>query len=330
MKYIISYQEQNKSLCFNELKKLNANFKEIMPLNNEQSLVQINLPQQELSLTIKSTPLIFIRHLFAISKEYDKPIACEKIIGDIEQNTKKDQSFSIQFSTNINRLKCECNVQDLSQKLTSKGYTLNVKEPEQIVSMFETDAKIYMGFGNSVINLSSYKAGMPHFSKNFEFVSRAEYKLLEAVNLCNIDLSKMKNGADLGSAPGGWTKVLASNNINVHAIDPASLAPEIKQMPNVKHFRMTTEEYLRKYNYSNFDIVVNDMKMDIVLSTQIIMDFYDRIAPNGYIVMTFKLAKNFSYSNIMRCITTLTKKYKLILARQLFHNRSEITVVLQK
>ncbi len=330
MKYIISYQSQSKKICFDELSKLNANFKEILTLNDNQSLVQINLPKQELASMVLHSPLIFVRHLIAVENELKKPINYDNLIDLFFKKLNTNKTFSIQFLTNINRENCEINVEELSNKIIMQGFQLNVKNPEQIISIFENKDTIFIGIGNTQTNLSSFKAGMPHFSKKDEFISRAEYKLLEAIDLCSIDLTKMKLGADLGSAPGGWTKVLSSHNIYVHSIDPASLAVEVRALSNVKHFRMTTQEYLQRYNYKNFDIVVNDMKMDIVLSTQIIMDFYDRIANNGYVVMTFKLAKNFSYANIIKCINKLKQKYNLILARQLFHNRSEITVVLQK
>lgn len=329
MKYIITFNEQSKNLCFNELKSLNANFCELTSLTAEQSLVQIDLLPNSLAEQIYSKPCIFVRHIFCVDDEYKKDeINVLKNNLLLKLNAKK--SFSVQFQTNINHSQCQTNVQQLADFLQQNGNSLNVKNPEQIVSIYETQNCIYCGLGTPWLNLSSFKAGMPHFSKKSAFVSRAEYKLLEAINLCNINLGALKFGADLGSAPGGWTKVLSSFGITTHSIDPASLSPEVKALPNVKHFRMTTEIYLQKFNYSNFDIVINDMKMDIFLSSQIILDFHSRITNGGFVIMTFKLAKNFKYNQIIQCIQKLQEKYKLILARQLFHNRSEITVVLQK
>lgn len=330
MKYIITFNEQSKNLCFSELKNLNANFKELLSLNDEQSLVQINLPFRELSSLILKKPCIFVRHIFAIDNIYSKPVNIAQIISDLLPMINQQKSFSVQFLTNINHADCQIKVELLAKALENMGYVLNIKAPEQIVSVYETQENIYIGLGDEKTNLSSFKAGMPHFSKKNEFISRAEYKLLEAIDLCKIDLTSFKFGADLGSAPGGWTKVLSNSNIITHSIDPANLAPKIKELPNVKHFRMTTEKYLQKYDYSNFDIIVNDMKMDINLSSDIVLDFYDRLADGGIVIMTFKLAKNFNYNNIMQCIKKLQKKYNLLLARQLFHNRSEITIALQK
>lgn len=330
MKYIISFQEQSKDICFAELKKINANFKEIESLNSNQSLIQLNLPKQELCKIVKTQPIIFLRHIFSVEFEMQKPINLTNFVNNLSKQLNIDKSFSIQFLTNISHNLCQITTQDLANMLTIKNFCLNVKNPEQIISVFETKNSVYAGIGNEQTNLSNFKAGMPHFSKKNNFISRAEYKLLEAIDLAKINITNMKLAADLGAAPGGWTKVLANNNIKTHAIDPASLSPDIKNNKNVQHFRMTTEEYLKRFSYKNFDIIVNDMKMDINLSTDIILNFYDRLNSCGLVIMTFKLTKKISYNQIIQCIKKLQQKYKIILSRQLFHNRSEITVILQK
>jgi len=329
MEYIISYNSQSKNLCFLELKKLNCNFKEIDSLSNEQSLINLDIDNEKLIKIINTKPIIFLRHIIKITKKFNKNYNKTDFFNTILNNLSKNLTFSIQFLSNINKQDCSINIQTLADELEKNNYILNVKQPEPIISIYETQNTIMLGFGNENLNLSTFKGGAPHFSKKQEFVSRAEYKLLEATNLTNLELSKISSAADLGAAPGGWTKVLASKNINVHSIDPAHLSPEIKNIKNVKHFQMLTEEFLQKFNFT-YDLIVNDMKMDISLSTDIILSFYPRLNTNGYVIMTFKLAKNFTYSQIINQLKRLTEKYKLVLARQLFHNRSEITVVLKK
>ncbi|MBE7082605.1 MAG: hypothetical protein E7378_02905 [Clostridiales bacterium] len=330
MKYIITYNEQAKDLCFMELNKLNKNFDEIQALSNEQSLINIDLELNEFSDIIKNMPIIFLRHIFLVDKIFAKPLNQSEIINLIINNLNINNSYSIQYLSNINFENRAINIGEISEYLNNKNYILNVKNPEQIVSVYETELALMVGFGSSKTNLSRFKGGMPHFSKKQQFVSRAEYKLIEALDLCDINLENMSFACDLGAAPGGWTKVLASANIKTHAIDPASLSPEVLKNENVQHFRMTTEEYLRRFDHSNFDIIVNDMKMDCSLSSKIILDFYDRLNAGGVVVTTFKLAKNFSYKKVSEALAQLTSKYSLVLARQLFHNRSEITVVLKK
>jgi FtsJ-like methyltransferase len=44
-----------------------------------------------------------------------------------------------------------------------------------------------------------------------------------------------------GAAPGGWTQFLAGLSTQVVAIDPADLDPDVAALPNVKHFKCTSE-----------------------------------------------------------------------------------------
>lgn len=330
MKYIISYNEQSKELCYNELASLNLSFQIIRELNNSQSIVSLCASNLEFLNLIKYKPLIFVRHIIMIENQFSKDANSQTLTDYIKDKLNKKQTYSLQYQTNISFKDKTFNLEEVSNNLNTLGYTLNVKQPDQIVSIYETENSYYISVANKELNLSSYKGGMPHFSKKQEFISRAEYKLQEVINILNLDLTTMKLGADLGSAPGGWTKVLANSGMQVHSIDPANLNKTILANKNVKAFKMTTEKYLDKYNYSNFDIIVNDMKMDINLSSQIILDFYSRLKSDGIVIMTFKLAKDFNYKNIITTINKLKEKYELILARQLFHNRSEITVALKK
>ena len=330
MKYIISYNENCEKLCFLELERLNKNFSQIQQLSNQKSLIEIDLDNKEFTDIIINQPLVFTRHKFKVDKIINKPFSNSSITEFLTLNLNKQQTYSIQYQTNLNFKNKDFNVNEISDQLNNQNYTLDVKNPTNIVSVFENEFAIFIGIGNRYLNLSNFKGGEPHFSKKQEFVSRAEYKLLEALDLAGINIDNMKFSADLGAAPGGWTKVLASKNLNVHAIDPASLSPDVLKYKNVEHFRMTTEQYLQKFDSKEFDIIVNDMKMASGLSCKIILDFYDRLKQNGYVIMTLKLAKDFSYNEIIKSIKTLQTKYKLLLSRQLFHNRSEITVILQK
>jgi len=332
MKYIISYNEQERDLCFNELKNLEKNFNVIKNLNDFQSIINIDLNNVEFVEYANNLPIIFLRHIFFVNREFDIKTSEEKIIDYVFENIDVNKTASIQFQSNKNLDNQKFNARKLAVCLVEKysNILIDVKNPSQIISVYEDEEFVYVGIGNENLNLSNYKGGMPHFSKNYNFVSRAEFKLLEIIDILNLDLSKFEKAIDLGSAPGGWTKVLADKIPEVHSVDPANLDKKVKERKNVKHFNMTTQKYLEKFDYGNFDIITNDMKMDPKESSQIILDFYDRLKQRGYVIMTFKLAKNFNYKSIITNIEKLEQKYSLVLARQLFHNRSEITVVLQK
>ena len=136
--------------------------------------------------------------------------------------------------------------------------------------------------------------------------------------------------ADLGAAPGGWTNVFLSKGLKVVAIDPANMDSELLKNPNLKHYKEMTQTYLTRNMDTHFDLVVNDMKMDVVQSASITNEFEPVLSEQGLVIMTFKLPNKFSYLNIKHGLEELTKCYDFVTARQLFHNRSEITVLLKK
>lgn len=65
--------------------------------------------------------------------------------------------------------------------------------------------------------------------------SRAYLKLWEAFTLAGVRPAPGERVLDLGSAPGGWTWVLASLGADVLSVDKAKLAPRVEALPNVEH-----------------------------------------------------------------------------------------------
>ena len=171
---------------------------------------------------------------------------------------------------------------------------------------------------------------MMHCARENGEISRAEYKLREAIEVFSIDMNQYKEALDLGAAPGGWSNVLLSYGCNVTAIDPAKMDQRILANPKLKHYKETTQQYLARGLEKRYDIIVNDMKMDVVQSCAIINEFAHLLSENGLIVITFKLPNKYNYLNVKRGFEELKSYYHIKAARQLFHNRSEITVVLER
>jgi 23S rRNA (cytidine2498-2'-O)-methyltransferase len=67
--------------------------------------------------------------------------------------------------------------------------------------------------------------------------SRAYLKLWEALTLLGERPMPGETCADLGSAPGGWTWVLARLGARVVSVDKAPLDPRVAALPNVEHRR---------------------------------------------------------------------------------------------
>ena len=330
--YIFTCNPKNSELTIYEFRKKDDSYHFITWLDEGVGVFETELSNEELCECIRVEPIIFVRHIFRLVEISSIHKFEDAIVSCCKNNMDKSASFTVQTrcskktSDSIENISAE-----IAERLIREGYQLDVAGGQYIISVFIDGEKVFWGIGNKKYNLSHWKGGMPHYSptSQYHFVSRAEYKLLEALECFDIDIKNMEKGADLGAAPGGWTKVLVDCGLECTSIDPSFLKPEIAKNSKVKYYHMLVEDYLKLKNEEQFDIVVNDMKMDVGKSVNIINQFYDQIKEDGIVIVTFKLPHEYSYSSIKRWIGNFNG-FQLIGARQLFHNRSEITVALKK
>lgn len=190
-------------------------------------------------------------------------------------------------------------------------------------------ATAYLGISPTVYNISDWAGGMRRFAREKEQVSRAEFKLLEALEVFLIDLKPRGVALDLGASPGGWTRVLRQHEQYVTAVDPGDLDPRVAADAGVRHKRMTAEQYLAD-EPDRFDLIVNDMRMDVRDSARLMVRYASQLYRHGIAIMTLKLPEHQRHPLIDQAFTILREAYTIAGARQLFHNRSEITLYLQK
>lgn len=226
----------------------------------------------------------------------------------------------------------------VAEVLLEQGGSWEVRHPDQVVSVVCTRDRAFVGLSDAADNLSDWPGGEHRFAREEDQISRAQFKLLEAIDVFHLPLTgqggdlsqggRPGTALDLGAAPGGWTKVLRGLGMEVTAVDPANLHPSMEADPGVIHKKMTAQEYFQAAG--RFDLVVNDMKMDTGESTQIMGMAAGCLRPGGLAVMTLKLPKRGMQKIVNQTLKRLECWYDLIGARQLFHNRAEITVALRR
>jgi 23S rRNA (cytidine2498-2'-O)-methyltransferase len=173
--------------------------------------------------------------------------------------------------------------------------------------------------------LSDWPGGRMRLATLPEQISRAEFKLEELFRLHGVRSGDV--GLDLGASPGGWTRILRRHGYaRVHAVDPADLDASLLADPGVVYHRTTAGEFL-KTTPEHFDIVVNDMRMVPELSAQVMVDAAARLRPGAYGVFTLKLDAPDAVNQVDRAIKIFGARFELEFARQLQHNRHELTVV---
>jgi len=218
--------------------------------------------------------------------------------------------------------------QRLSEIWIGQGYRLNVRQPEQVVSVVLTPEQGFFGVSQAADNLSDWAGAARRFKREEGQISRAEFKLLEALELFGLETPAGGLALDLGAAPGGWTRVLRVRSMRVVAVDPGDLDPRVATDPEVRHASQTAETYLQTAR-ERFDVILNDMRMDAIDSARIMVRASGLLKPGGWAVMTLKLPKKSLAKSAAAAIEVLRGRYTIVGARQLFHNRNEVTVALR-
>ena len=191
----------------------------------------------------------------------------------------------------------------------------------------------YVGISTAQENLSAWPGGARHYAQTSEQISRAEFKLLEALEYFGISLDAGERVLDLGAAPGGWTRLLLDAGMQVVAVDPANLDPRLNKREDLQHYRGYAEDYIEEAirNRETFNIIVNDMRMDAREAARGLAYAARCLKKDGFILSVFKLPHATPTINplftLKDALSILSKAYGVVQAHQLFHNRQEVTVV---
>jgi len=297
---------------------------------------------------LHSAGLLFVRHLANIERELS--ISDENILSDAVGAQILKSLLSCLGERPAALVALQVRTQGLSDSnfkrelipilnsgLTSAGIKLERKAPELIAAVMITSDRIFIGICTVPQALSSWPGGEVRYRHDEQqMVSRAELKLVEAREVLNFSPSRDFPVLDLGAAPGGWTRLLAQSQYRVVAVDPALLEEHVTRMCGVVHHRTLADRFLSAYRGESFGAIVNDMRMDAVASAQIMRDCAAFLMPSGLGLMTLKLEKEGhtkhgvekTFAVIKQTFVVLSEVFTVSSARQLFHNRSEVTLVL--
>lgn len=335
---IVSCQAESQSLALEEIKvimkSIDKDMKLVKWLDDGVMLIDTELEFNTFSENIINNKPVYVRHIckvdVVINNDEDSEKNILKAINELCAGIDKNTNVSVQSRSNSNNKlidKYEL-TQNIKRQLEESGFNVDVKNPVNVVSLFVTNQNVYIGISDVYHNISKYNGGMVKYKYEDSQISRASFKLQEAIEVFGLDISGYKTAIDLGASPGGWTKILADYKMDVVAVDPAELDSELLKYKNVTHYKGLSEDFV-KTNDKKFDIIVNDMRMDVVASCEIVNSMSDNLSDDGIVIMTFKLPKSKSKGKILDGVRVLKQKYEIVNMKQLFYNRSEITVVLR-
>lgn len=330
MQAIFTASPEFAQIALTEIQRIDRQSKFLQWLDQGVGLIELGeVAFAELAPEISATKAAFIRHLCPVMQTLPLELtSLQSAIASQLPLLDRTQPLSVQVRSNhkeINRSELR---NHLVEDLVAAGLNVTVKDPVQIISIFCTQSTAYLGFSNAVENLSSWAGGMHRFAHEDDQISRAEFKLLEAIEVFNLTLPIQGIALDLGASPGGWTRVLRKRGLSVVAVDPGDLAEPLRTDPGIAHYRQLVQQYLPTCR-DRFDLVVNDMRMDAVDSAKNMIAASEFLTENGLAIMTLKLPNKGVKTVINRAIALLENDYQIIGIRNLFHNRQEATLVMQ-
>ncbi|WP_054024653.1 SAM-dependent methyltransferase [Bacillus sp. FJAT-28004] len=203
-----------------------------------------------------------------------------------------------------------------------------VQQPDVIIAIYAAVNQLYVGFGSPSDMLSDWPGGAVRFQREEGQVSRAKFKLLEAERAFNLNYAGFQNALDVGAAPGGWTSLLLERGLRVTAIDPAELHPSLMAYPTLTYLKRNASEV--KFNPDSFQLLVCDMSWSPMMMCKLVLDLEPALTKGATAIITVKLMHRKPLQTIRDVISRLSTEFKLQKAKQLFHNREEITLYLIK
>lgn len=322
----------------NELRALvpGASFVELSPA--EVYRMRLPLKREEAIRVVCGKEPVFLRHWFPIDAEVELSgqegdivriveraahlFALEQVGMSAAVQVRKAESFTVGYEPGAVR-------EALAQRWreTVKGETV-AKDADRIVSVYVSEGTAMLGVSESRHNLSDWSGGAVRFRREEGQVSRAKFKLLEAEYAFGLDLTRYARALDIGAAPGGWTSLLLERGAAVTAVDPADLSPSLLGHPQLTYYKKNAGQVSFKDN--SFDLLVCDMSWSPRQMVKLLISLLPALRPGGMAVVTLKLMHGKPFQTLKDSVRALAPWLDLRHAKQLFHNRDEMTVVLEK
>jgi len=317
-------------------------------LTDGVALFSPGMPYAEWAEAVRLAAPIFVRHIAPVQWEINLDgsnsdlVALVGLVPCLAAHLDNARGFAVQ-SRIIGAGKLPYHKFSLNSALSTAmehmtGATMVCREPDQILSVLCMPSRGYLGLSDAALNRSPWPGGEHRFKRDDGQICRSEFKLLEAFRTFDLRLPERGQrysgrALDLGAAPGGWTRVLRQHGYAVTAVDPADLDARIRCDPSVQHVRRRAEEFLMSVK-SRFAMLVNDMRKDPLDSVNIMLQAQPLLLPGASAVLTLKLshavgASTDTMQTVRMCLDRLARSYAIVGARQLYHNRSEVTVALR-
>ena len=165
--------------------------------------------------------------------------------------------------------------------------------------------------------------GRARMKRQADAPSRASMKLDEALEWYGVSPGRGEVCADLGSAPGGWTRRLVERGARVVSVDPGKLAEDLAKSSKVKHYFQSAFQFEPE---EPVDWLFCDMAWRPLEVAQLLSK-WGRKKWATHLVANIKLPMKDKLPMVWAARHTLENGgWKHVRIRQLYHDRDEVTV----
>lgn len=188
-----------------------------------------------------------------------------------------------------------------------------------------------IGHHRAATIVQRWPGGVPDLEMRDDIISRAYYKMLEALLWSQLPLNENDQCVEIGSAPGGACQALIELGAKVVAIDPADMHPSIAQHEQLVHLKKRSKD-VRKSELSNAKWLFADMNV----APNYTLDAAEEIVTNQKtgiqgMLLTLKIGDWKMADTIGEMINRVKGwGYRYVKTRQLAFNRREICLMALK
>lgn len=285
----------------------------------------------------------FVRHLAEVQAELpaaeiraDAPEEALRTLADLVDNVDlgvRGSPIALQvWPSGRSAFNAETVREHLGSHLALQDRPVSRSGADHVLSVCLGEKRIVIGFNPTADALCDWPGGRLRLSDSPERIARAEFKLEELFMLLPSQVNGRPleiagPGLDLGASPGGWTRILLERGASpVHAVDPGEPASSLPGRPDVVWHRATAGAFLDQ-TQERFRTIVNDMRMDPLISAQTMIKAAEHQQPGDVAIVTLKLTADHATDQADEAMAVLAERYDIVFARQLHHNRHELTVV---
>jgi 23S rRNA (cytidine2498-2'-O)-methyltransferase len=211
-----------------------------------------------------------------------------------------------------------------------RAHLLDPAAPRRLHAFFPQSDNVYLAAADPAAS-SPWPQGIPRLKFPRDAPSRSTLKLDEALLTLLDDRERERwlkpgmSAVDLGAAPGGWTWQLVRRSIRVIAVDNGPMDARLMDSGIVTHLR---EDGFRYRPPKPVDWLVCDMVEQPRRIAELIARWLSERACR-HAIFNLKLPMKKRYEETQRCLDLVRMVATDVRAKQLYHDREEITVFAQ-